>query len=130
MTYEQALYSWKDMNDINDWIRGNFRYDSSRAMSMASNRSQGRPAVYTPQETFLKQEGVCIENTVYVCAADQTGIIFAGRSMVIDPMGIIVASAGEEEAVFAADIDLDRIKRVRDKLPCLGHRRPELYMVR
>jgi predicted amidohydrolase len=71
-----------------------------------------------------------IENTVYVCAADQTGNIFAGRSMVIDPMGIIVASAGEEEAVFAADIDLDRIKRVRDKLPCLGHRRPELYTVR
>jgi predicted amidohydrolase len=50
--------------------------------------------------------------------------------MVIDPVEIIVASAGEEEAVFAADIDLDRIKRVRDKLPCLGHRRPELYTVR
>jgi hypothetical protein len=61
MTYEQALCSWKDMNDINDWIRGNFRYDSSRAMSMASNRIEGRLAVYTPQETSLKKEGVCID---------------------------------------------------------------------
>ncbi|MDU4962358.1 MAG: carbon-nitrogen hydrolase family protein [Sporomusaceae bacterium] len=68
-----------------------------------------------------------IENTVYVCAADQTGNIFSGRSMVIDPLGIIVASTGEEEAIFVAEIDLERIKRVRDKLPCLGHRRPELY---
>jgi apolipoprotein N-acyltransferase len=70
-----------------------------------------------------------IENTVYVCAADQVGNIFAGRSMVIDPMGIILASTGEEESIFVADIDMDRIKRVRDKLPCLNHRRPELYTV-
>jgi hypothetical protein len=61
MTYEQALSSWKDMTDINDWIRANFRYDSNRAMSMASNRIEERPAVYTPQDIFLKKEGVCID---------------------------------------------------------------------
>lgn len=68
-----------------------------------------------------------LENTVYFCAADQIGNQFVGRSMIIDPMGIIIAGAGEEEALLVADIDPARVKRVRDKLPCLLNRRPELY---
>ncbi|WKB35429.1 carbon-nitrogen hydrolase family protein [Terrilactibacillus sp. S3-3] len=36
-----------------------------------------------------------IENTVFICAANQTGNIFTGNSMMIDPMGVILASAGE-----------------------------------
>jgi predicted amidohydrolase len=68
-----------------------------------------------------------IENTMYVCAANQVGNIATGRSMVIDPMGIIVASAGEEETILVADIDSDRVSRVREKNPSLDLRRPELY---
>lgn len=71
-----------------------------------------------------------IENTVYICAADQTGSHFAGRSMAVDPMGVIAASAGEEEALLIADMDPDRIRRVREKLPCLQHRRPALYTIK
>lgn len=68
-----------------------------------------------------------IENTVYFCAADQIGNQFVGRSMIVDPMGIIIASIGEEEGMCTAEVDLDRVKRVREKLPCLANRRPELY---
>lgn len=68
-----------------------------------------------------------IENTVYFCAADQVGNQFVGRSMIVDPMGIIVASIGEEEGLCIAEIDFERVKRVREKLPCLENRRPEMY---
>lgn len=71
-----------------------------------------------------------IENTVYICAADQVGNTYSGRSIVIDPMGVIVGSTGEEESLFVVEIDLERIKRVREKLPCLEHRRPEFYTLK
>lgn len=76
-------------------------------------------------ETLVRTRA--IENTMFVCAADQVGNIFAGRSMIVDPMGVVVASAGEEETLLVAELDLDRIQRVRGKLPSVANRRPELY---
>jgi predicted amidohydrolase len=68
-----------------------------------------------------------IENTVYVFAADQIGNNFSGQSMIIDPMGVIKANAGEEETIILSEIDLERIKRVREKLPSVSDRRKEFY---
>jgi len=76
-------------------------------------------------ETLVKARA--LENTVYICAADQVGNIYAGRSVVFDPMGVTVASLGEQEGLIVAEIDLKRIAEVRHKLPCLMHRRTELY---
>jgi predicted amidohydrolase len=79
-------------------------------------------------ETLIRARA--IENTIFICAADLVGSIFAGRSMIVDPMGVVLSSAGEEETLITADIDLDRIQRVRSKLPSVGHRRPELYTIK
>jgi Predicted amidohydrolase len=79
-------------------------------------------------ETLVRARA--IENTVYVCAADQVGNVYAGRSLVVDPMGVVVGSAGEEEGLFVAEVDLERVSRVRSKLPCLNHRRPEFYTIK
>ncbi|WP_066073274.1 carbon-nitrogen hydrolase family protein [Neobacillus soli] len=68
-----------------------------------------------------------IENTMFVFGANLVGDIFSGRSIMVDPMGVILASAGEEEALIVSDIDLDRIRRVREKLPSVSHRKPEFY---
>lgn len=68
-----------------------------------------------------------IENTMFVCGANLVGDIFSGRSIMVDPMGVILASAGEEETLLVTDIDLDRIHRVREKLPSVRHRKPEFY---
>jgi predicted amidohydrolase len=76
-------------------------------------------------ETLVRTRA--IENTMFVCGADQVGNIFAGRSMIVDPMGVVMASAGEEETLLVAELDLDRIQRVRGKLPSVANRRPELY---
>lgn len=76
-------------------------------------------------ETLVRARA--IENTMFIVAADQTGGIFSGRSLIVDPMGVVVASAGEEETLITAQLDLQRIERVRGKLPSVGHRRPEFY---
>lgn len=77
--------------------------------------------------TLLKARA--IENTVYVVGPNQIGNIFNGLSMIYDPMGVRVASAGEEETLIQATIDQNRIKRVRKNLPSLENRRPELYTI-
>jgi len=71
-----------------------------------------------------------IENTMYVAAADQVGNIFAGRSRLVDPMGVTLVDGGEDPGVIVGDVDLERIARVREKLPALRHRREELYAPR
>ncbi|MBB4824144.1 putative amidohydrolase [Sporosarcina luteola] len=68
-----------------------------------------------------------IENTTFMIAANQTGNIFSGRSMIVDPMGVVVSSTGEEEDLIVTTIDLDRIQRVRNIVSNMEHRRPELY---
>ena len=54
-----------------------------------------------------------LENTVFVAVASQTGRIFTGRSLVVDPFGVSVCDAGEEEGLTMAEIDTDRVSRVR-----------------
>jgi deaminated glutathione amidase len=68
-----------------------------------------------------------IENTVFVAAANQVGNISCGRSLIVDPMGVAVAAGAEEDGLIVGDIDLQRIDRVREKLPSLAHRREEIY---
>lgn len=64
-----------------------------------------------------------IENAVYVLAAGQVGNIYSGSSMIVDPMGIAIARAGEEEELLRGEIHRKRVEEVRAKLPSLQHRR-------
>lgn len=68
-----------------------------------------------------------IENTVFMVGADQIGNDNVGNSMIVDPMGVAISSAGEEEALISAELDIKRLYRVREKLPSLNNRKPELY---
>jgi predicted amidohydrolase len=64
-----------------------------------------------------------IENTVHVVAAAQTGRVYVGHSMVVDPMGVVIAAAGEEEGLVTADIDPERLRGSRRRNPSLSNRR-------
>ena len=64
-----------------------------------------------------------IENTVYLAAADQCGDSGAGNSMIVDPMGVVVAALGEEDGLATATLDASRIARVREKNPAISLRR-------
>ncbi|MGO3834617.1 MAG: carbon-nitrogen hydrolase family protein [Microbacteriaceae bacterium] len=65
-----------------------------------------------------------IENTVYFVASGQTGPSCTGQSMIIDPMGVIQASAGEAAgAVATASISTERLEMVRAMNPSLSNRK-------
>ncbi|MGE5690686.1 MAG: carbon-nitrogen hydrolase family protein [Pseudomonadota bacterium] len=73
-----------------------------------------------------------VEDQCFVAAAAQVGEVRPGRpsygrSMVVDPWGIVLAAAPDEETVVVADVDRARLRAVRESLPSLAHRRPEAY---
>ncbi len=82
-------------------------------------------------EFFLRARAT--ENQAFVVASGQygiepkSGIGFVGRSMIVDPWGVIVATASDTEDCVTAFIDLDFIQEVRERYPLMTQRRPELY---
>ncbi|MGH8823829.1 MAG: carbon-nitrogen hydrolase family protein [Jiangellaceae bacterium] len=67
------------------------------------------------------------DNQVFAVGCNMVGHGFCGRSLVTDPRGEVIASAGEEETVLRARLDLGAIAAERSREPALGLRRPELY---
>jgi len=64
-----------------------------------------------------------IENTCYVLAAGQTGPLCTAQSVVVDPMGTVLASAGEQPGFALTTIGLARVDQVRAVNPSLANRR-------
>jgi deaminated glutathione amidase len=65
-----------------------------------------------------------IDNTMYVAAAGQTGTAYCGRSVIVDPLGVVVAGLGEAEGVAVAEISHERLRHARARLPLVAQRRP------
>jgi predicted amidohydrolase len=74
-----------------------------------------------------------IEDQAFVVAANQIGdhghgMRSGGRSMIVDPWGVVLAAAPDTECAIVADLDLALLADVRRRLPSLANRRPqELY---
>jgi deaminated glutathione amidase len=73
-----------------------------------------------------------IEDQAFVVAANQVGehapgYRSGGRSMIVDPWGIVLAQAPDAETFVIAELDLERQAEVRRKLPSLANRRPAAY---
>lgn len=73
-----------------------------------------------------------IENQLFVIAPNQFGeapphYSSFGRSMIVDPWGVVLATALDEECFVAADLDFAAQDRVREQLPSLANRRPGAY---
>jgi predicted amidohydrolase len=73
-----------------------------------------------------------IENQYYVAAAAQVGETIGGkpaygRSLIVDPWGIVLAQAPDEETVVVAEIDRARLNDIRAKLPSLANRQADAY---
>ncbi len=73
-----------------------------------------------------------IENQVYVVAANQVGAHpgnhrSGGRSMIVDRWGVVLAQAPGAVGRITAELDLERLRDIRRRLPALEHRRPDLY---
>ena len=73
-----------------------------------------------------------IENQAFVLAPNQVGqapprFSSNGRSMIVDPWGVVLATAPDEECFVAAELDFAAQDRVRESLPSLANRRPAAY---
>jgi deaminated glutathione amidase len=73
-----------------------------------------------------------IENQLFVLAPNQVGeapphYSSFGRSLIVDPWGVVLATAPDEECFVAAELDFSALERVRGSLPSLANRQPGAY---
>jgi deaminated glutathione amidase len=73
-----------------------------------------------------------IENQCFVIAANQIGnhpggLRSGGRSLIVDPWGLVLATAPDTECAIVADLDFDNLRDIRRRLPSVARRRPEAY---
>jgi deaminated glutathione amidase len=73
-----------------------------------------------------------IEDQVFMVAAGQIGSApphyrSYGRSMIVDPWGVVLAQAADAEGFVSADLDFTVQTEMRESLPSLRNRRPEAY---
>jgi len=71
-------------------------------------------------------------NQVYCCLCSPSRLsngcyTIYGHSMVTDPWGTVISSAGEEETIIYADLDIDRVNDVRQAIPVSSQRRQDIY---
>lgn len=64
-----------------------------------------------------------IENTVFVAATGQPGPRYTGHSMLVDPLGDVLAEAGEGPEVVTARVRLADLAEARKTNPSLANRR-------
>jgi predicted amidohydrolase len=93
------------------------------------------PAAFTaytgPHHWLPLLRARAIENQCWVVAPAQVGRHSAdrqshGETVIIDPWGVVVARKARGQGSVAAEIDLERLDRVRRGLPCLEHTHPSL----
>jgi deaminated glutathione amidase len=81
-------------------------------------------------ETLIRARA--IENQTFVIAANQVGAHpggnrSGGRSMIVDPWGVVLAQAPDREGYVVAECDLESQREIRARLPALSNRRPVVY---
>jgi len=107
-----------------------------RVLALRGARLIAVPAAFTAAtgrdhwEVLLRARA--IEDQVFVLAPNQVGkapphFESYGRSMIVDPWGVVLATAADGECFVAADLDLAAQERVRRALPSLANRRPSAY---
>ena len=107
-----------------------------RILAVRGARILAVPAAFTLATTREHWEVLlrarAIEDQCFVVAANQfgehaPGYRSGGRSMIVDPWGVVLAQAADAETFILAELDLARQDEIRRSLPSLANRRPEAY---
>jgi predicted amidohydrolase len=103
-------------------VRGARAFPLPAAFTLATTRDHW--------ETLIRARA--IENQAFVIAANQIGAHpggsrSGGRSMIVDPWGIVLAQAPDAEGHIVAGLDLQRLAEIRAQLPALANRRADAY---
>ena len=101
---------------------------------VVSPYAMSRPSGELYREQWLFEARCCAYySSTYVMKVNRVGpegeMIYRGRSMVVDPTGQLVAGPASEEKddIVWADLDLQKVKELRNRRPRLMNRRPEVY---
>jgi len=108
-----------------------------RILAVRGARLIGVPSAFTAAtgrdhwQVLLRARA--IENQAFILAPNQIGeappdFNSYGRSAIVDPWGVVLATAPDEECFAAAELDLAAQERVRERLPSLANRRPQAYV--
>lgn len=80
-------------------------------------------------ETLIRARA--IENQMFMVCSNRTGkeagLTFPGMSMIADPMGKLIAHAGNDDSCAFSEINPEAVKNIRTLIPCMTDRRPEVY---
>ena len=107
-----------------------------RILAIRGARVFAIPSAFTLATTRDHWEALvrarAIENEAFVIAANQIGehpphYRSGGRSMIVDPWGVVLAQAPDSVGHIVADLDLERQQQIRSELPALANRRPSAY---
>lgn len=136
---EMVVFDTKDIGKLGLSICYDIRFpELYRLMAM-----EGAEVFFAPS-SFLLMTGKdhwepilkarAIENSCYMIAPCQCGVKYDGptygRSMIIDPWGIVIAVASDKPCVITAEIDMDYRQKVKRQLLTLENRRNDVYTLR
>jgi omega-amidase len=76
-----------------------------------------------------------IENQSYLVLANRAGmdggVTCCGLSAIIDPSGVMIASASDDrEEMITGEISEEVVRSIRERMGVFEHRRPALYGTR
>jgi predicted amidohydrolase len=134
---EIVLSELADGNGVGLTICYDLRFpELARILAVRGARVLTVPAAFTETTTRDHWEILlrarAIENQCFVIAANQVGepaprMRTGGRSMIVDPWGLVLAQAPDYETVILAELDFERLARIRSKLPSLANRQSAAY---
>ena len=81
------------------------------------------PGTHKTEQWLALNAARAIENSVFVAGVCQAPPVSVGRSILVDPMGVVAADLGLEPGVRAVDISLETVDRVREAFPTFRQRR-------
>lgn len=108
----------------------------SRLMTLAGADVIIFPAVFSvstgPAHWEMLMRARAVDNQVFVVGAAPATTLESvcqahGHSMVVDPWGNMIGNVGVEEELLIVELDFAKMYTVREQLPLLKHRRPDVY---
>jgi predicted amidohydrolase len=73
-----------------------------------------------------------LENQMFVaacnsCGDNGKGLVMGGYSMVVNPWGEVAGSLGSDEGVLTVAVNMDLVRKLREKFPVLDYARTDLF---
>jgi predicted amidohydrolase len=81
------------------------------------------PGIHKTEQWLALNAARAIEDSVYVAGVCQAPPVSVGRSVLVDPMGVVEADLGLEPCMQTVEVSLEIVERVRESFPMFRQRR-------